>query len=123
MHERTIVQTLIEQIDEELRRRMLAGLAEVRLEIGEFSGIEPALLELAFEEMAAVHWQRDVILDLQIVPLIARCHHCRSEFPVERFRFVCPACQGTAVEIIKGEELRLISLRVEVNRALEEVPS
>lgn len=110
MHERSIVQALIEQIADEMQARGLHDVTEVRIEIGEFSGLEPALLSLAFAEMSSSHWNRDVQLHLDVVPLTARCRHCAAEFHVERFRFICPICNHAGVDVIAGEELRLISL-------------
>lgn len=110
MHERSLVARLVDQIDDELRDRRLSSLKEVRLEIGEFAGIEPSLLELAFQELSLNRWEQDVTLRLDIVPLTARCLACRHEFHVEQFRFICPECDHALVEVIAGEELRLVSL-------------
>lgn len=110
MHERSLVNRLLEQIDDELCRRTISGLTAVRLEIGEFAGVEPSLVQIAFEELAAARWPSEVRLDLNVVPLTARCRKCLEEFHVERFRFVCPRCDHAGVDIIAGEELRLISL-------------
>lgn len=113
MHERSLVAYLIRQIDEELQSRGLTRLHEVRLEIGEFAGVEPILLQLAFEDMAANHWTGSVRLCWSTVPLTARCRQCVAEFAVEGFRFVCPHCSGRDVDVVAGEELKLVSLRAE----------
>jgi hydrogenase nickel incorporation protein HypA/HybF len=110
MHERSLVQCLIKQIDEECATRRIDQFIGVRLEIGEFSGVEVALLSIAFEEMAALHWRRSVQLHVTRVPLTARCTKCQSEFFVEQFRFICPLCNHAIVKVIAGEELRLTSL-------------
>lgn len=122
MHERSLVNRLLEQVDDELCRRQISGLTAVRLEIGEFAGIEPTLVQMAFEELAADRWQCHVRLDLNVVPLTARCRQCLEEFHVERFRFVCPRCDHAGVDIIAGEELRLVSLTANEPASLESVP-
>lgn len=121
MHERSLVQILLEQIEDELQSRGLHGLTEVRLEIGEFTGVEPSLLALAFAEMSASRWRRDLQLRLDVVPLTARCRQCATDFRVERFRFVCPNCDHAGVDVIAGEELRLVSLTAAGSPALEGV--
>jgi hydrogenase nickel incorporation protein HypA/HybF len=113
MHERSLVRSLIEQVNEELRTRSLGPLRGIRLELGEFSGVEPSLLQLAFEEMARDVWGHNVKLDLEIIPLSAQCQTCHKTFHVEGFRFVCPECHGTEVQIRSGEQLQLVSLDVE----------
>ncbi len=113
MHERALVQSILRQIDDELKSRRLHKLCEVRLAIGEFSGIEPRLLELAFNELIADVWPQPVALHCQVVSLTARCRACDQEFSVERFHFVCPGCGGRQVEVIAGEEISLVSLKAE----------
>jgi len=113
MHERSLVHSLIGQIDEELQRRGLSRLQEVRLEIGEFAGIEPLLLAMAFEEIAAEHWSEPVKLHWSLVPLQAKCRNCATEFAVSQFQFVCPKCEARTVDVISGEDLKLVSLRIE----------
>lgn len=112
MHERSLVMRLIEQIEEELQNRQLSGLTAVHLEVGEFAGVEPSLLEIAFQELAAERWPQQVQLRLTVVPLTVRCRQCCEQFPVERFRFVCPRCEHAKVDVISGEELRLVNLTV-----------
>lgn len=113
MHERSLVESLIRQIDEEVQRRGLGRLHGVHLEIGEFAGVESVLFESAFAELAADHWPGAVELTCRSISLTARCRRCLAEFVVERFRFVCPHCQGRELDVIAGEELKLVSLRAE----------
>lgn len=110
MHERSLVMRLIEQVDDELASRSLVNLIEVHVAIGEFAGVEPILLSSAFKELATQHWGRDVCLSLDVVPLTALCERCGSVFRVERFRFACPDCQSGLIQVIHGEEFRLVSL-------------
>lgn len=113
MHERGFVQSLLRQIDDELQRRRLRELSEVRLAVGEFSGIDPQLLQIAFGDLAAAHWPQSVAFHCDVVPLTARCRLCRREFQVEKFRFVCPGCGDQQVAVIAGEEIQLVSLKAE----------
>lgn len=113
MHERSLALALIRQIEEELRRRHLRRLVEVRLSMGEFAGVEPRLLASAFEELAAAHWTPPPRLRCDIIPLRARCRACAVEFEVNRFRFACPACDSRQVDLTAGEELQLVSLQAE----------
>jgi hydrogenase nickel incorporation protein HypA/HybF len=113
MHERSLAQALIQQIDDEIRTRALRRLREVHLEIGEFAGVEPRLLASAFEELATNHWPIAVQLQWKSVPLTARCRSCVQEFRVERFRFVCPVCGHRQVDITAGEEIKLVGLRAD----------
>jgi hydrogenase nickel incorporation protein HypA/HybF len=123
VHERSLVKSLIRRIDEELRGRGLHRLAEVRLAIGEFAGVEPRLLSSAFDELAAIQWGTAPRLHCDVVPLTACCRACAGEFTVERFRFECPACGSRQVDVTAGEELQLVSLSAEPISQAMEIPS
>lgn len=113
MHERSLVKGLIEQVLEEGKSRGLGQIHEIRIEIGEFSGVEPRLVKSAFDEMAGEYWPTPVQLVVDLIPLTAVCQACHETFGVTGFRFICPQCGGGEVTITGGEELRLVSLRAE----------
>lgn len=121
MHERSLAIALIRQVEEELYRRHLRSLAEVRLAIGEFAGVEPTLLASAFQELAADHWKPAPRLCCDIIPLTACCRECANEFIVNQFRFECPTCGSRRVDVTAGEELELVSLQAEPNAQLMDV--
>ena len=113
MHERSLVKGLIEQVLEEGRNRRLGHIHEIRIAIGEFSGVEPHLVKSAFDEMSGEYWPTPVQLAIEVIPLTALCQACQLSFCVTDFRFVCPKCGGGDVTVTGGEELRLVSLRAE----------
>ncbi len=123
MHERSLVKSLIGQIVEEMHSRGIERIVAVQFQVGEFSGVEPALVELAFAEEAAQTWDAAVRLNLEVVPLTATCRACGAAFRVEQFRFVCPDCGGGDVEVTAGEELRLVSLSAARHTVCEGVES
>lgn len=112
MHERSLVQALLEQVRAEARRRGLGRVHGVCVDVGNFSGVEPALVRSAFEETAPAFFGVETALELRTTSLRARCRDCATEFSVERFRFSCPACSGE-VDITAGEEFRLVSITAE----------
>lgn len=113
MHERSLVTTIIEQVCEELHIRNLGRVVEVHLEIGEFSGVDSTLVELAFAEMAFEHWGYDVRLQITNIPLMAECRVCQKDFSVQRFEFLCPLCHGGDVQLKQGDEIRINELLTE----------
>jgi hydrogenase nickel incorporation protein HypA/HybF len=119
MHERSLVKGLIEQVLEEGRTRGLGRIHEIQLQIGEFSGVEPRLVEIAFAEMATEYWDSEIRLIVDVVPLAAVCRTCRADFPVQGFRFLCPVCGCGDVDVTSGEEMRLSSVRAEKQRSVQ----
>jgi hydrogenase nickel incorporation protein HypA/HybF len=112
MHERSLVTALLRRAREEADRNALGPVRSVRVDVGAFCGVEPALVTSAFEELAPRLLGPDAALELRVTALRARCCSCDLEFPVERFRFSCPECGGGA-DAIAGEEFRLVSITAE----------
>ena len=113
MHERSFIKGLIEQVLEEQRIRGLGAIRSIQLQVGEFSGMEPRLIELAFAEMRPEYWQIEVALVVETIPLTAICKTCQVEFGVLSFRFICPRCGERDVTVTGGEELQITSLTIE----------
>lgn len=112
MHEESLARALLRDV------LALAGswpgqaVREVRVSVGEFSGVEAELFREAFVRVSRGSLVEGADLNVQRVPLEGRCRRCGREFIVQRFRFVCPACGGREVQVVRGEELLLESLTV-----------
>lgn len=117
MHERTIVRDLLDQIPALVGDRPIRAVRVVKLTVGEFAGVEPELLRLAFEDMAPSLLHPQVRIDLTVAPLEADCRSCRRRFRVENFRFRCPTCAGQDVVACGGEQIELTSLTFEESEA------
>lgn len=87
MHEYSIVQALLERVQEEVDAHGASAVHSLRVRIGELSGIEVDLLKSAYELFREGSICDDAELDL--VPVAAR--------------WTCPLCQRT---IRRGEILR-----------------
>lgn len=117
MHEFSVAAALIRQV-EQIARREGAGTGEVRVQevkvnIGEFSGVDAQLLESAFEQLIPHTLADRSRLITHSFPLEALCELCHTTFPVRRFRFSCPQCSSTEVVVVQGEELILDSVTLE----------
>jgi hydrogenase nickel incorporation protein HypA/HybF len=117
MHERTIVRDLLDQIPRLVPDRPVRAVRVVKLTVGEFSGVEPELVRLAFEELAPSILHPQVRIDVIVVPLLADCRSCRRRFRVQNFRFRCPDCDGQDVVACGGEQIELTSLTFEESDA------
>jgi hydrogenase nickel incorporation protein HypA/HybF len=115
MHERTLVVTLLREIQQLIERHSAPRASQVHVTVGEFSGIEPELLRSAFEELSADTTARGAHLRLDVVPLTARCDACGNVFPVRQFHFHCTACGHPHTSVVRGQELLLESVTMEAD--------
>lgn len=110
MHERSLVQALLTQVERLMVEQGGDEVVTVNVTAGEFSGVEPDLLQSAFAELAEVSPVRGATLQLQRAALEAKCRECGREFPVRNYHFICEACGGRDVTILRGEGLVLESV-------------
>jgi hydrogenase nickel incorporation protein HypA/HybF len=113
MHELSLIRALLQQVDELRASHQAHGLRRIDVSIGEFSGVDPDLLQSAFDRSTEGTSLQGVEFAIVRVPLTARCQSCRVDFMMHNFRFVCPSCGGSAIEVIRGEELMLESVTFE----------
>ena len=113
MHEVSLVRNLFEQVAEIVATEGGGRVRTIRLEVGTFSGVEPPLLELAFEQLRPDGPCPDASLKLETVPLVARCEACETSFEVHDYCFRCPTCTAATITILQGEELRLVDIVIE----------
>ena len=123
MHERSLVQRLLQQVQQIVSEDGGGQVSEVRVQVGDLSGVEPLLFQAAFEEMVSDVFSSECLLDLEIVPVMAVCNDCGQQFEIVDFQFRCPVCQTGAVQVIQGDQVKLISIKVNSDNPIEGVAS
>jgi hydrogenase nickel incorporation protein HypA/HybF len=113
MHEFSLVRALLEQIAQLASREHASRATGISLSVGEFSGVDADLLQLAFAQSSEGTMAQDATLTIRRVPLEARCPSCQTEFPVVGYRFQCPVCDASEVVVVRGEELILETVTLE----------
>lgn len=113
MHEASLVQSLLDQVAALLQQHGAQRVLTIRVSVGEFSGVELELFRSAYELLVDQTAARGAQLELRPVALRARCRACQCEFPVQQFRFQCPQCVSSQIEITQGEDLLLESVILE----------
>ncbi|MFH1303278.1 MAG: hydrogenase maturation nickel metallochaperone HypA [Planctomycetota bacterium] len=123
MHERSLVQNLLRQVEQIVVEQGGGQVAEIRVQAGDLSGVEPLLFQMAFDDMAPAVFSADCQLALEVVPVTAVCSQCDHRFEIVDFQFRCPACQAGSVRVIQGDEVKLISVTINSNHSVEGVAS
>ncbi|MGD1905902.1 MAG: hydrogenase maturation nickel metallochaperone HypA [Leptolyngbyaceae cyanobacterium] len=83
-------------------------VAKVFLTVGQFTCVEPAGLQFAFDVQTQGTFLDGAELVIEETPLIAFCHQCQTEYrPKVEQRYGCPTCQGPMEDIRSGRELKI----------------
>jgi hydrogenase nickel incorporation protein HypA/HybF len=113
LHERSLAEDIWRNVAQLLAGHGAARPVSMTLSVGEFAGVDPRLLVEATAEVLDEAGYTGVAIDVQTIPLQARCHSCDEGFDVQRFRFECPQCGGRDVAVERGEGLVLESVTLE----------
>jgi len=113
VHEYSIVQALMEQVEAEAFAHHASRVGRVHLQIGELSGVDPELLKLAFETFRERSICQGAELTLRLVPASWVCRSCAR--PLHKNAVLrCEAC-GQPGKLSQGDEIILDRLEMEVS--------
>lgn len=83
-------------------------ISRVHLVVGQFTCVEPAGLQFAFEVQTRQTFLEGAELVIQETPLIAFCHRCQQEYhPAIGIQYACPTCHSPMEDIRSGRELKI----------------
>src|SRR5512143_2099783 len=112
VHEMSIVQALLERVEEQAAAHAARSVARVELALGALSGVEPELLRTAWELARTPTRCAAAELVVRAVPAAWACARCaRPLVTGERLR--CPDC-GAPARLAAGDEIVLERLELEV---------
>jgi hydrogenase nickel incorporation protein HypA/HybF len=113
MHELSVCRALLDQVIDIARQRGAAAVERITIEVGPLCGTEPHLLSSAFAVMrhgvtAAAE------LTIKCSPVSIRCTECGEISRTAPNRLVCGVCGGWRIQVLSGDEMRLMSLELRV---------
>ena len=113
MHELSIARSIIAIVEQAARDEGFERVLEIRLKMGEFSGLVPECLREFFPIAARDPPAAGAALVMATVPAAFRCLDCGYEGPADRKNACCPRCRGTALRMTQGREFYVEDLKVE----------
>lgn len=83
-------------------------ISQIHLIVGQFTCVEPASLQFAFEVQTRNSFLEGAKLVIRETPLIAFCHQCQQEYhPEIGIQYACPSCRSPMEDIRSGRELKI----------------
>ena len=113
MHEMSICQALLDQVERIAQEQCASQVDSIVLSIGPLSGVEPVLLERAFEVARLQTVAENSTLEIETGPIVVECRSCGASGEAGVNSLVCPSCGDWQVNVVQGDELLL--MRVEVS--------
>ena len=112
MHELAVCQGLINEAERIARDEGASQVDNIVLSIGPLSGVEPPLLERAFEIARMGTMAEKAILEIQSGPIVVKCRICGNSGEVRSNRLLCQNCGDWRVSVEQGEEMLLLRLEL-----------
>ena len=112
MHEMSICQGLLDQVERIAAERGAGRVDRIVLSIGPLSGVEPDLLGRAFDIARVQTLAESAVLEIRTGPVEVECRSCGASGEAKANRLVCPSCGDWQVDLTAGDELLLLRLEV-----------
>lgn len=112
MHELSVAIGIVNIAEKETQKANKNKVELIELEIGSLSGIELDSLEYVWEAAVKGTVLEHAERKIDYIQAQANCLECELVFKVENVYDSCPKCNSYFKDIIKGKELRVVSLEV-----------
>ncbi|HUG99865.1 MAG TPA: hydrogenase maturation nickel metallochaperone HypA [Gammaproteobacteria bacterium] len=112
MHELSVCQALVTQLETVSAANGGGAVELVRLRIGPLSGVEASLLRQAFPLAAAGTIAADAELVIEAAAVVVQCNECGARTDAAPNRMLCGACNGYRVRLVSGNEMLLESVEL-----------
>ncbi len=113
MHELAITEGIMQAAIPEAEKAGAKRILEIRLKIGELSGVFPEYIQEYFSIVSKGTIAEDAKLIINRIPISISCRSCGYNGVIERKKIRCPDCGGTDFKIVSGREYYVDSLEVE----------
>lgn len=107
MHELSICQALIAQVEKIATDRGASVVAHIVVEIGPLAGVEPTLFKQAFTFACEGSCAANAVLSIETIEVIVSCLSCDAQSRTAPNRLLCSVCGGYRTRIVAGDEMRL----------------
>ncbi|QIK38787.1 hydrogenase maturation nickel metallochaperone HypA [Caldichromatium japonicum] len=113
MHELSLCQALLEQVETITLQHGAQRVVRILLRIGPLSGVEPELLRHAYPLVAAGTVAESAELVIEPTEIRVHCRRCGAETPATPRYLLCGECGAWETQLISGDELLLAHLELE----------
>jgi len=113
MHELSLISALVEQVEAVALKQSFKSVSNIRLAIGELSGVDPSCFEFCFSEGTRDSVLFGAKLTMEVVGAEMKCRSCgQVSHSKDRAWLACSQCQSNDIRIQKGREFKIIDMDV-----------
>jgi hydrogenase nickel incorporation protein HypA/HybF len=114
MHELSLVQSLLDIVEEYAQNREFSKVLKIKVSFGKASNIVPQAITSAFEILSEGTILEGAVIIFDLQPLVIYCSACNKNITIDSYRALCPLCESIEIKLVGGTEgLKLIEMDVE----------
>jgi hydrogenase nickel incorporation protein HypA/HybF len=113
MHEMSLAVEVLHIVEDMARREGAQRVTLIRLEIGTLAAVMPEALCFCFDAVARGTLADGAQLQLSERPALGRCGGCGQTMPLQTLYDACADCGATAMQLMQGNEMRVVSMQIE----------
>jgi hydrogenase nickel incorporation protein HypA/HybF len=114
MHELSIAQALIDQVEREVRRAGQSGrVLRLELAVGRLSGVHCESLRFGFDLISRGTIAEGAELNIHEPRAVCVCRACGGREEIDDLVCECPKCRSAEISIEEGRELLLQSIELD----------
>ena len=113
MHELAITEGIMDAALPEAEKAGAKRIIEIRLKIGELSGVMPECIKYYFDIVSRGTIAEGATISTEKIPVGIECRSCGFKGDIDRKKIICPSCGKADFTIFKGREYYVDSLEVE----------
>ena len=114
VHELSIAVSIVEAVEEELRRLNEPRALAVIVRVGALTGVVPDALEFAWGPATAATHLAGSALRIEVQDAVVLCPVCAAERTLPTIQTMqCPMCGAPARQIVRGNELQIVGVEVD----------
>lgn len=113
MHELPVTEGILKIALEEANKHNAKKVTAIKIKMGVLSDLLPDCINSYFEILSKGSIAEDAVINVEKLPLMAKCNKCGATSEIEIRSFRCPKCSSQDMSIIQGNEFYIDSLEVE----------
>ncbi len=114
MHEASLIQALLEQVEQLARQEGAQRITRIQLRVGRFSTAVPELLQSAFGILKRGTLAEGAELQIRLEPARVQCPTCGTVYEPEDLPFLCPQCGTWGGTLLQGRDLVIEEVDLEL---------
>ena len=113
MHELSIAQALVDQVEAARQANNGGRVLSVMIRVGDWQQVVPEILTSYFGYLAQGTPLEAARIVIDPVAATARCYDCGRVFAVEDIFLICPDCESRRCTLLTGKELELVEVELD----------